>query len=207
MSSSSAPSKGRTRPLFIVLSGPSGVGKDAVISELKRRGCSLYHAITATTRPRRPGETDGVDYYFVSPARFQEMVEGGELLEWAPVYGHWYGVPKRQVKEALAAGRDVIVRVDVQGATSIKALAPEAVFIFLAPASLEDLKQRLRQRATEAAAELRVRLEKAEEEMGRLPMFDYLVVNHQGQVGQAAIQIEAIITAEKCRVKQRVVEL
>ena len=207
MSSSATAPKGGARPLLIVLSGPSGVGKDAVIGELKRRGHPLYHAITATTRPRRLGETEGVDYYFVSPARFQEMVGGRELLEWASVYGNWYGVPKRQVKEALAAGRDVIVRVDVQGATSIKALAAEAVFIFLAPSSMEELKQRLRQRATEAAADLRLRLEKAEEEMGRLPMFDYVVVNHQGQVEEAAIQIEAIITAEKCRVKQRVVEL
>jgi len=195
------------RPLLIILSGPSGVGKDAVISELESRGCPLYHATTATTRPRRPGESEGIDYYFVTQARFREMMEGQELLEWASVYGNCYGVPKKPIKESLAAGRDVIVRVDVQGAASIKALAPEAVFIFLAPPSMEELRQRLRRRATETASDLRVRLKTAEEEMGRLPMFDYVVVNHQDQVGKAAAQIEAIISAEKCRVKQRVVEL
>lgn len=195
------------RPLLIILSGPSGVGKDTVIAELKRRGSPLYHAVTATTRPQRPRETEGIDYYFVTPARFREMIERQELLEWASVYGNWYGVPRRPVREALAAGKDVIVRVDVQGAATIKALAPEAVFIFLAPSSMEELKQRLRRRATENASDLELRLKTAEEEMARLPLFDYLVVNHQDRVGEAAAQIEAIITAEKCRVKQRLVEL
>jgi len=195
-----------TNPLFIVLSGPSGVGKDAVLDGIKRTGCPLYYAVTATTRPRRQGEINGVDYQFVSKAKFEQMIEKGELLEWANVYGNLYGVPKRDLKQALARGQDVIVKVDVQGAATIKRIVPQAVFIFLAPPSMSDLKERLKRRETESSVDLGLRMKAAQDEMKSLPIFDYIVVNHKDGVELAVSQIEAIITAEKCRVKPRSVE-
>jgi len=193
--------KEKWKPAIFVLSGPSGVGKDAVLSRMKQQGHPLYYVVTATTRPQRPGEKDGVDYCFLSQADFHRMVEGEELLEWAEVYGHLYGVPKQQVEQALAQGRDVIMKVDVQGAATIKRLFPEAVLIFLAPPSMEKMVQRLRRRQTEAPSAEELRLKTATEEMESLPLFDYMVVNDEDKVAQAISQIEAIITAEKCRVK------
>ena len=181
------------------------MGKDAVLARMREMGLRLHYTITATTRPRREGERDGVDYYFVSQKRFQEMVEGGEFLEWANVYGNWYGVPKKQVQEALGRGLDVIIKADVQGAETIKGIAPQAVFIFLAPPSMEELEERLRQRKTESTEELSERIKTAREEMESLHMFDYVVVNHQ--IDQTVSQIDAIITAEGCRVKPRVIKL
>jgi len=193
-------------PLLIVLSGPSGVGKDAVLDGIKRRGYPLHYAVTATTRPRRRRETNGVDYHFVSKAEFEKMIEKGELLEWANVYGNLYGVPKSELQQAMDKGRDVIVKVDIQGAATIKKTIPQAVFIFLAPPSLEDLEKRLKQRKTESGIDLEVRMKAAEKEMNSLSMFDYVVVNHRDGIEQAISQIESIITAEKCRVKPRAIE-
>ena len=195
----------KDNPLLIILSGPSGVGKDAVLARMREMGLRLHYTITATTRPGREGERDGVDYYFVSQKRFQEMVEGGEFLEWANVYGNWYGVPKKQVQEALGRGLDVIIKADVQGAETIKGIVPQAVFIFLAPPSMEELEERLRQRKTESTEELSERIKTAREEMESLHMFDYVVVNYQ--IDQTVSQIDAIITAEGCRVKPRVIKL
>jgi len=129
--------------ILFVLSGPSGVGKDVALNLMKAQGFSLHFVVTVTSRPPRPGEVDGRDYHFVSPERFQEMIAKGELLEWAVVYGEYKGIPKNEVRQALASGKDVILRIDVQGAETIRRLCPEAVFIFLAPASLEELEQRL----------------------------------------------------------------
>jgi guanylate kinase len=196
----------KANPLLIVLSGPSGVGKDAVLNGIKRWRYPLYYAVTATTRPRRERERDGVDYYFVSRADFEKMVERNELLEWANVYGNLYGVPRRQIQEALARGQDAVVKVDVQGAAAIKKIVPQAVFIFLAPPSMNDLENRLRQRKTESGLDLELRMRAAQEEMKQLPMFDYIVVNHKDGIEVAISQIEAIITAEKCRVNQRLTE-
>jgi guanylate kinase len=182
------------------------VGKDAVLDGIKRRGYPLHYAVTATTRPRRKRETEGVDYHFVSKAEFEKMIEKGELLEWANVYGNLYGVPKIEVQQAMDKGRDVIVKVDVQGAATIKKTVPQAVFIFLAPPSMEDLRKRLEQRKTESSIDLEVRMKAAEKEMDSLPMFDYVVVNHKDGIEQAISQIESIITAEKCRVKPRSIE-
>ena len=193
-------------PLLIVLSGPSGVGKDAVLDGIKKRGYPQHYAVTATTRPRRKGETDGVDYHFVSKAEFEKMIENGELLEWANVYGNLYGVPKTELQQAMDKGMDVIVKVDVQGAATIKKTVPQAVFIFLAPPSMEDLKKRLKQRKTESSVDLELRIKAATEEMNSLPMFDYIVVNHKDGIEQAISQIESIIIAEKCRVKPRSIE-
>jgi guanylate kinase len=193
-------------PLLIVLSGPSGVGKDAVLEGFKKIDYPMHYAVTATTRPRRKKETDGVDYHFVSKAEFEKMIEKGELLEWANVYGNLYGVPKSELRQAMDKGKDVIVKVDVQGAASIKKTVPQAVFIFLAPPSMEDLNKRLKQRKTESSIDLEVRIKAAEKEMNSLSMFDYVVVNHKDGIGQAISQIESIITAEKCRVKPRLIE-
>ncbi len=194
-------------PLLIVLSGPSGVGKDAVLEGIKRRGYPLHYAVTATTRPRRKRETEGVDYHFVSKAQFEKMIEKGELLEWANVYGNLYGVPKSELQQAMDKGRDVIVKVDIQGAATIKKTIPQAVFIFLVPPSREDLEKRLKQRKTESSIDLEVRMKAAEKEMNSISMFDYVVVNHKGGIEQAISQIESIITAEKCRVRPRAIEI
>lgn len=194
-------------PLLVILSGPSGVGKDALLTKLKKSGRPYYFIVTVTTRPHRPGEKEGVPYHFVTPEEFQGMIERGELLEWATVYGNLYGTPKRQVKEALARGQDVILKVDVQGAATIKGIAPNAVFIFLAPPSMEELIERLKQRNTESPQTLQARLEAARREMEQLPMFDYVVVNPRDRADKAAAQIEAIISAEKCRVSPRAIRL
>lgn len=192
-------------PLLIVLSGPSGVGKDAVLSQIKEAGYPLEHITTVTTRPKRQGERDKVDYLFVSSDRFQEMVRNAELLEWARVYDNWYGVPRQPVKEALDSGRDVIVKVDIQGAATIKKAVPEAVLIFLMPPSPAELVRRLEQRRTESPVGLSLRSETAEAEMRQVAMFDYAVVNQVGEIERAVSQIRAIITAEKCRVgRQRI---
>lgn len=193
-------------PLLIVLSGPSGVGKDAVLEGFKKRDYPMHYAVTATTRPRRKKETDGVDYHFVSKADFENMIGKGELLEWANVYGNLYGVPRSELRQAMAKGKDVIVKVDVQGAATIKKTLPQAVFIFLAPPSMEDLNKRLKQRKTESSIDLEVRIKAAEKEMNSLSMFDYVVVNHKDGIGKAISLIESIITAEKCRVKPRRIE-
>jgi guanylate kinase len=188
-----------------VLSGPSGVGKDAVLALVKGSEHPLYFTVTITTRPRRKGESDGVDYHFVTRERFEEMVGGGELVEWAEVYGYFYGVPRSQVKEALERGCDVLVKVDVQGAATIKRAVPQALLIFLAPPSMTALERRVRQRNTESTIELERRLATAHDEMNQQGMFDYVVVNDR--VDQAAAQIDAIIAAERRRENRRKVDL
>jgi guanylate kinase len=195
------------RPLLIVLSGPSGAGKDAVLHRLKALACPLDCIVTMTTRPKRDYERDGVDYHFVSTEQFQAMLTADEFLEWARVYGNWYGLPKQSVREALSAGRDVIVKVDVQGAATIKRKAPAAVFIFLIPPTPDELVRRLRERHTESEADLAVRTRMASEELKCLPAFDYIVVNRQNRLDEAVAEIKAIIAAEKCRVSQREITL
>ena len=197
----------KTNPLLIVISGPSGVGKDAVLAKMKESGRPFHYVVTATTRPRRRGERDDSDYHFVSKEEFEELIKNRELLEWANVYGNLYGVPKRQIQQALAQGRDVIVKVDVQGAATIKSILPQAAFIFLAPPSLAELERRLKERETESAEEFELRMKTARGEMNALSMFDYVVINHQDQIKATITQIEAIISAEKCRVKPRIIEL
>jgi guanylate kinase len=200
---SSAPILQPAGPLFIVLSGLSGVGKDAVLNGLRGCGLPLDFIVTVTTRRPRPAERDGVHYHFVSGGRFEVLIDRGELLEWANVYGNRYGTPRQAVREALAAGRDVIVKVDVQGAASIKQTVPGAVFIFLATPSLAELAQRLRRRRTESSAEVDLRLRTAEAELKQLQLFDYIVINRRGELGRAVEDVRAIIAAEKCRVVPR----
>jgi len=195
------PSNLTNQPLLVVLSGPSGAGKDAVIAKLKDSDCPIERIVTVTTRPRRASESDSVDYHFVSPQEFQKMIRGKKLLEWANVYGNWYGVPKEAVKQAMERGQDVMLRTDVQGAASVKKIMPQAILIFLMPASMEELDTRLKQRHTESSLDLAVRTRIAEEEIKRLPLFNYIVVNRQGEIDSAVADIKAILRAEKCRVK------
>jgi len=196
-----------TGPLVIVISGLSGAGKDAVLSRLKASGFSFEHITTVTTRPRRAKEVDNVDYHFITGEKFQEMIERNDLLEWAKVYDNWYGVPKKPVQQALNREQNVVIKTDVQGAATIKKLLPQAVFIFLTPPSIEELILRLKQRRTESPAELALRTKTAEEELKQLPLFDYIVLNRQDEIDRAVADIEAIITAEKCRVTPREITL
>ena len=191
------------RPLLIVLSGPSGAGKDAILTRMRKSNCPLEYVTTLTTRPQRPAETNNVDYHFVSVKEFQEMIERNELLEYASVYGNWYGVPRKPIKQALDAGHDTIVKVDIQGAATIRKILPGAVFIFLVPPSMVELKQRLKQRHTETPIDLALRIKTAEEEIKQLSSFDYVVFNRQGDIDRAVSEIQSIITAEKCRVARR----
>ena len=194
-------------PLLIVISGPSGVGKDATLAKMKKAGLSFHYVVTATTRPKRPGEKDGVDYHFLSEDEFRQRTRKNQFLEWAKVYGNCYGVPKREIEEALKQGQDTIVKVDVQGAASIKQILPDAVFIFLLPPSREELANRLKQRHGLPSTDLDLRLSKAQEEIESLPLFDYAVVTHKNNLDLTVSQINAILTAEKCRLKPRVVRL
>lgn len=196
-----------TTPLLIVLSGPSGAGKDAVLSRMRDSGYPLRYITTVTTRPQRANEKDEIDYRFVSPEEFQQMISGNEFLERANVYGNWYGVPKAPIKQALAKGQDVIVKVDVQGAATIKKIAPQAVFIFLTPPTLNEVATRLKERHTESDFDLALRTGTAEEELRQLPLFDYVVINRRGKIDLAVMDIKAIITAEKCRVNTRQIVL
>ena len=193
-------------PLLVVLSGPSGVGKDAALDALKLLDRPWHFVVTATTRTQRQGEQDGVDYIFLETGAFLKMKERDELLECAQVYGNWYGVPRNQVRQGLRNGKDVFLKVDVQGADTVRELAPEALFIFMIPSSLDDLKSRLTLRMTEKPSEMELRISIAESELGRVGEYDYRVVNREGQLEQAVAEIDAIITAEKCRTRPRVVD-
>jgi guanylate kinase len=194
-------------PLLIVLSGPSGVGKDSVIREMKSRGLSLHFVVTATTRPPRDDEVEGRDYLFLSKEHFAEMIDQGELLEYAVVYSDYKGIPMSQVRQALASGQDVIMRVDVQGAATVRRLCPQALLIFLTTRNEEELENRLKARRTESPEELKLRMATACQEMQRLEEFDYVVVNPDHHLHEAVANILAILEAEHSRVDHRQVTL
>ncbi len=195
------------QPLLVVISGPSGVGKDTVLQRMKERRMPFHFVVTATTRPPRPGEVNGRDYFFISNDEFAEMIEHHELLEWARVYNDYKGIPKQQVRDALASGKDVIMRLDVQGAATVRALSPDAVLIFLAPGSEEELVHRLRERKTETPEGLKLRIATARRELDRMKEFDYCVVNRDMSLEATVDQIIAIIEAEHSRVNPRRVTL
>jgi guanylate kinase len=197
----------KPEPLLIVISGPSGVGKDTVLHGLAERGASFHFVITATTREPRPEEKHGRDYFFVTNEEFAEMIERDELLEYAVVYGQFRGVPKEQVRQALASGKDVIMRVDVQGSATIRRLCPEAVFIFLTTQDEDELVRRLLARQTETPEGLKLRIATARQEHKRISEFDYVVVNREALLGETLDTILAIIRAEHARVHQRKVTL
>lgn len=195
-------------PLLLILSGPSGVGKDTVARMvIERRPDSFYFVVTATTRPPRGDERHGVDYMFVTFDEFARMIEEDELLEYAVVYNDYKGIPKQQVRHALATGHDVIMRLDVQGAATVKQICPDAVTIFIAPASEEELVQRLRERKTETPEGFRMRIATARQELARMKEFDYYVLNRDFALESTVDTILAIIEAEHSRVQARQVNL
>jgi guanylate kinase len=195
------------QPLLVVISGPSGVGKDTIVRTLQRRKNSLHFVVTATSRPRRENEVEGVDYFFVSEQEFVQMIADNELLEYARVYDQYKGVPKAQVRDALKSGSDVIMRVDVQGASTIRKLCPEAVLIFLTPANQAEWIQRLIERHSETDEQVRLRIAMARQELVRAEEFDYVVVNEKDCLDEAVDTIEAILEAEHHRVKPRRITL
>jgi len=194
-------------PLVVVISGPSGVGKDAVVQRLRERSYPFYFVVTATDRPARPYEVHGRDYYFYSTDEFQQMIADGELLEHAIVYGEHKGIPKTHVRQALVSGQDVVMRVDIQGADTVKKLVPAAVSIFLTCETEEELAHRLRERRTESEATLECRLAIARQEMMRIPDFDYVVVNRRDALDSAVDDVLTIMRAEHCRSRRERVQL
>ena len=184
-------------PLLVVLSGPSGVGKDAALNELRKLDRPWHFVVTATTRTIRSGETDGTDYIFLDKPTFLKMRDKNEFVECAEVYGNWYGVPRSQVTGGLKAGKDVILKIDVQGAATVREMAPNALFIFMIPGSLQDLQNRLSHRMTESTTQMELRLKTASDELEQANLFDCLVVNADDKLGQAVADIDAAITAEK----------
>jgi guanylate kinase len=195
------------QPLLIVISGPSGVGKDSVLQSLKERQLALTFVVTATTRPPRPDEVDGVDYFFISETEFQRMIDEEEFIEHALVYDDYKGVPKEQIRQAMASGQDVVMRVDVQGAATIRKMAPEALLIFLTTNSEEELVERLKSRKTETPEKLKKRIDTARQELERIDEFDYRVVNEDSCLETTVDTIISILEAEHHAVKPRKVEL
>ncbi len=195
------------QPLLIVISGPSGAGKDTVMQRMQERGLPFHFVVTATTRPKRTGELHGRDYLFVSNEEFARMITEDELIEHAIVYGDYKGIPKQQVREALASGMDVIMRLDVQGAETVRKMAPDALMIFITTQNEEELVHRLETRKTETADSLAIRIATARKELKRVEAFDYVIVNRDFQLDKTVDTIRAIIDAEHHRVKPRKVTL
>ena len=195
------------QPLLIVISGPSGAGKDTVMQRMKERGLPFHFVVTATTRPQRANEIHGRDYWFVSKEEFARMIDEDELIEHAIVYGDYKGIPKQQVREALASGMDVVMRVDVQGAESVRRMARQALMIFITTESEKDLVHRLETRKTETADSLALRIATARKELNRVEAFDYVIVNREFHLDETVDTIRAIIDAEHHRVHPRKVAL
>ena len=193
--------KKKTRGQLIVLSGPSGVGKSTVIAELLGERKDIYFSVSFTTRSPRVGEADGVNYNFVSREEFERMIAADELLEYAQYVGNYYGTSLKVIQDKLAAGVDVLLDIDVQGAAKVRSKCSEAVLIFIIPPSFEELSRRLHGRATDDEDIIAGRLQKAREEYRQIPNYDYLVVNDK--VSEAAGEIMAILVAESCRTKNR----
>src|SRR6266581_7757450 len=189
--------------LLFVLSAPSGAGKDTVINTLKQKGLDFYVVPSVTTRAPRPGESEGNPYHFVSQETFERMVSQNELLEYANVHGNWYGQPRKLIRDNLSAGRDVLLKIDVKGAATIRSKVSDAIFIFLIPGSLDELTQRLEDRQTETEEELQRRLADARKELAEQHWYDYLITNRDGHLQEAVDCLRAIMLAEHCRVHLR----
>ncbi|MHB9033690.1 MAG: guanylate kinase [Anaerolineae bacterium] len=186
-------------PVLAVISGPSGVGKDSVVKRLRQSDNAFQFVVTCTSRAPRHGEVEGEDYYFVSRQEFEQMIQAGDLLEYALVYGQYKGNQRSRIREALATSADVIMRLDVQGAATIKRLVPGAVTIFIAPPSREVLWQRLQGRGTDSSDQVQCRIDTAMHELDQAPTFDYVVINHEGRLDQTVETVKAIIIANKYR--------
>jgi guanylate kinase len=194
-------------PLLIVISGPSGVGKDTVIQRMKERNLPFHFVVTATTRPPRANEIHGKDYFFVSHEEFARMIDADELLEFAYVYNDYKGIPKSQVRQALASNMTVIMRLDVQGAATIRKLCPDALLIFLTTQDEDELVRRLKARDTDSHDEISMRIAMARKEFNRLDEFDYVIENREHKLDETVDNILAIINAEQHRVHPRKVTL
>ncbi|MBI4306556.1 MAG: guanylate kinase [Chloroflexi bacterium] len=196
-------------PLLVVVSGPSGVGKDTLLERLAARnhGMQFHFVVTATTRTPRPGELWGVNHHFVDRRGFERMIAAGELLEWAEVYGNYYGVPKGQVRQALNARKHVLCRVDVQGARRLRAVTPDAVFVFVLPPTLKALEMRLRARGKDSQESIQTRLAAAASEIEEARLFDYRIVNREGALDGAVLELIDIIHRESTRTPPRTVRV
>ncbi|HHY43030.1 MAG TPA: guanylate kinase [Thermoanaerobacterales bacterium] len=184
--------------MLIVVSGPSGVGKGTLCNMLIDSVENLFLSISATTRPPRAGEIDGQNYYFMSTEVFEDKIKKGEFLEWAKVYNNYYGTPKDKVFKQLREGKDVILEIDIQGAAQVKRNYPEGVFIFISPPSIDELKKRITKRGTDSADSIELRVKCAAEEIKAALEYDYIVLNDD--LNQAALRLQSIILAERCKV-------
>jgi guanylate kinase len=198
---------GKRRPMVVVLSGPSGVGKDAILERMAEQKYPYHFVITATTRAPRPGEVDSVNHFFVDRLRFQELIDTDELLEHAEVYGNMYGVPKQQVRDALAADKHVMIRVDVQGAARIRQLLKDALLIFIKPPTLQSLQERLEDRGVDALEAITKRRSRAIDEINDSEWFDFSVVNHDDKLDDAVREVIAVIDNESEREPPRIFNL
>ena len=191
------------QPLIIVISGTSGIGKDAVIKGMKTRNLPLHFVITATSRPPRQDERDGVDYFFFSKEEFEKRIQNGEFIEHALVYKDYKGIPRWQIDEALKSGKDVVLKLDVQGAATIRRLYPEAILVFLVPNTADEWYTRLCHRKSETPETLKVRVETAIKEVAQIDIFDYIVLNAQDRLEAAVDDIVDILKVEHQRVHHR----
>lgn len=183
---------------LFVLSGPSGVGKGTVLDRLLKKFNQVEYSVSATTRPQRNGETDGKDYFFLSKEKFFKMVEEDLFIEWAKVHNNYYGTPRKYVEDTIKQGKDIILEIDIQGAKKVQETCPDAIFVFLLPPSLEELKNRLDKRGTEDDHNKAIRIKNARDELKELKKYDYQIVNDK--LKEAVKKLEAIIIAEKCRI-------
>jgi len=202
-SAQSSPRQG----LLFVLSAPSGTGKDTVITMLKQQGIDFFVVPSVTTRAPRTGESEGNPYHFISQETFERLVSQNELLEYANVHGNWYGQPRKLIRDNLSAGRDVLLKIDVKGAATIRSKVSDAIFIFLIPGSLDELTQRLAGRQTETEEELQRRLADARKELAEQHWYDYLITNRNGHLQEAVDCLRAIMLAEHCRVHPRNIDV
>ena len=188
----------KNKGLLLVVSAPSGCGKGTILGEILKDD-SFYYSISATTRAPREGEQDGVNYHFITKEEFEQRIAQGGMLEYAQYCGNYYGTPKKEVEQMRDAGRDVILEIEVEGAMKVRALCPDAVFLFIAPPSLEELRRRLNKRGTEAAEVIEERVSQAARELSYADRYDYIIVN--GELEKAIQDFRTVVRAEKLRTK------
>ncbi len=188
--------------LLLVISGPSGVGKGTVCGALRQQARSLHYSVSATTRAPRPGEVDGINYFFKTRDEFEMMIQHDQLLEWAEYAGNYYGTPREYVEHTIAEGNDIILEIEVQGALQVKQKFPHGIFLFLMSPTFEELKNRIVGRGTESEETILRRMNIAREELMLMEQYDYVVVNDE--VIKACDRIRGIIAAEHCKTTRQI---